>query len=222
VRLRPDETAMGRLSLPQGIWSVALEPAPPEATLAFACGGRSARHATGTAGALEVGRAGEVLLAIRLAAGTESWDLDRVVLRRLASAPAEWICDPDPDAPLAVPLADVAHPRPENGFWAEPGNLLLGEAGVRVQLPSVVRPTRIGLSLDGNDRYAVSYLRGLAVVAREEVGPRESGSGLAVWQIEVPRIVADGAGIDQIEVRPVSGDGSYSLGHLVFLSPAGR
>ena len=60
----------------------------------------------------------------------------------------------------------------------------------------------------------------LAEMTAPAVAPTPNGGGLALTTISVPRAVAEAGGVDRIDVQPVSGDGAYSLGHLVLLGPA--
>jgi hypothetical protein len=223
ARIRPEEAGVARFTLDAGIWRFTFAPMlnTSERVLGLACDGRSARHTGGAHGTLRLSQRSEVHVAVGIVGTAPTWDLDHLFLKRSPEREAEWTCEGDERVPVLAALAEVARPQPEHTFWAAPGNRLFGTAGLLVQLPGSVRLKRIGLSVDGNDRYAVRYLRRETVVGEQEVRPRIGGYGLAVWELDVPQEIAEGTGVDQIQIQPIEGDNAYSLGHLVLLDDAG-
>jgi hypothetical protein len=210
TRLHPDEPGLMRLPVDAGSWKVVL---PPGATAAFACGGVSARAQSGPPGTIYLSRPSEVQIVVGTSAAT--LDLSEVALVRAAGKEAAWSCDFAPDTPATMALADLAHRRTEGSFWAAPGNLLLGRGGLHVELPGMIKPRRLELSVDNNDRYAIVLFRRGQLVARQEFGPMPNRGGLAVVTLDLPQ-AASSEGIDGIDLVPISGDDCYSLGHLVF------
>jgi len=211
--IRPDAPVSMVVRLERGTWSLDTDPMVAETS--FACGGRSAmRLSGGFTRALDVPRPVDVRVALGVPAGAAPLLLEQVTLSRPGSPSPGWLCDDDQQSPLLVQLEQLAQPRREHGFWAAPGHILFGKAGVRVQLPGTLKPARVGLSVDGNDRYAVHYRRRDTVVAAQEITIRPGGWGLAVWDLEAPPEVTL-AGADEIDIVPLEGDQFYSLGHLV-------
>lgn len=210
--IRPDAPVSTVVRLEPGIWSLDADPMVPETS--FACGGRSAMRLLGAKRTLRVPRPANVRIALGVPADAAPLLLEQVTLSREGSPLAGWLCDDDEGNPLLVELDQLARPRREHSSWAAPGNILFGHAGVRVQLPGTLKPKRVSLSVDGNDRYAVHYRRRDTVVATQELGLRPGGYGLAVWELEPPPEVTF-AGADEIDIVPLEGDHQYSLGHLV-------
>jgi len=111
-------------------------------------------------------------------------------------------------------LADLGRSKTEGAAWDEPGNQVMSETGIVVDLGRRWDATVAEVSLDGNDTYQVAYLLGGREVAQQVVHPRLVRSmGLGVHRLVVP-VEASRKGYDEIRILPLQGDGCYSLGHL--------
>jgi hypothetical protein len=126
--------------------------------------------------------------------------------------------DAAPDA-VARPAADFAAPRAAGTAWDAPGNFVFacapGCGELRLGLPLLTRARAVEASFDNNDRYQIVFYSGRTSVARANVDARSTSPGLRVETIDVPE--AARAGFDSVAVRPLYGDGSYSVGHLRLL-----
>ena len=91
----------------------------------------------------------------------------------------------------------------------------MGKHGVSIVLEKIRYPEVVEISLDDNDRYLVSLLRGDEQVALFPVDGQARG-GMAIHRLSMPSNVR-GTGIDRLRVVPDRGDGAYSLGHLRLL-----
>jgi hypothetical protein len=117
---------------------------------------------------------------------------------------------------------ELSSPRAPGSAWDAPGNEVFrcaprcGE--LRVIFPERERATALELSLDNNDRYEVVFYRGDELLAASNVDARPVAPGLRVEQLAIPPLAAE-LGFDAIGVRPLYGDGVYSLGHLRLLAP---
>jgi hypothetical protein len=108
-------------------------------------------------------------------------------------------------------LAAIRAPRREGERWNAPGNVLLpAGATLHVALGATLSPRALEVSADWNDVYDVTLLHGDAVVGKLTAGPRASGSGLAVYRLELPA----GATLDRLDIQPRGGDGLYAVGHV--------
>jgi len=117
---------------------------------------------------------------------------------------------------LTVPLSQLSKRKEERSDWAQVSNVLFQGAGVRVVLPESSHAKAIEISVDGNDRYELLFVRGSQVEGQATIQNGRRG-GLSVERLEVPES-ARTTGFDRVEVVPGSGDGYYSVGHLLLLS----
>src|SRR4030042_2038352 len=78
-------------------------------------------------------------------------------------------------------------------------------------IPLLVHPVSIELSVDNNDTYLVKGQRAGQVVWQTELTPRQNGGGMAVHRLSVPDAIRQ-AGLESLEIRPTIGDGRFSLG----------
>jgi hypothetical protein len=127
--------------------------------------------------------------------------------------PASAHCDPAaPPSVLEVDAAQLLERAPMRGYFLQPQGLKLSRGlPVRIKLgPSEAR--RYELSVDGNDRYRLRWLRD-GVVLEERLVPDAPGPGLTLQELEVP-LTAQG-----VEVQMIDGDAVGSIGHLAPLTP---
>ncbi|MEB3357629.1 MAG: hypothetical protein VKK04_12950 [Synechococcales bacterium] len=114
-----------------------------------------------------------------------------------------------PKPPLTA--AQVAqNPKPPRTPWNDPGNWIL-----RIEQAIAFPPTTataLDASLDGNDRYQIQFLQGGQPLGEVQLGP-QPGVGLAHYRVPLPPELGDRP-FDEILIRPLEGDGLYSLGHL--------
>ncbi|MGF1499010.1 MAG: hypothetical protein ACFB8W_19610 [Elainellaceae cyanobacterium] len=111
----------------------------------------------------------------------------------------------------SIAAAAVAQtPKPAQTPWNAPGNRL-----IRVQQAIAFPPTTaaaIDISLDSNDLYQLQFLRQGQPLGEVQLGPKPGG-GLARYRVPLPPEVANRP-FDEMLIRPLEGDGFYSLGHL--------
>jgi arabinofuranosyltransferase len=121
--------------------------------------------------------------------------------------------------PPTVGYGAASAPRDQGTPWNAAGNRILRDDGIVVKLPTASRCAAAELSVDHNDDYELDFLDGRAVVSTLSV-PRKliASQGLRVDQIVVPAEAVQ-SGYDAVSVRPVAGDGRYSVGHLRLLCP---
>jgi hypothetical protein len=84
---------------------------------------------------------------------------------------------------------------------------------LRVDLGGERRSPSIEVSADHNDRYEMVFYRGGENVGRIAWGIIEGPDGLKNTQHDVPAS-AQTAGYDALGIRPLYGDGKYSVGHV--------
>jgi len=108
-------------------------------------------------------------------------------------------------------LAAYSKPVNEGTSWDRESNLLIEENHI-VEFATPALPTvrEVDVSLDNNDTYAIE-LRG-DQTRTLTLGPTPNRKGLVHYKRAVDPPVT---GVRAIRVRPLSGDGSYSLGHLI-------
>jgi len=122
---------------------------------------------------------------------------------------------------MIVSCNQVDARRPEGTFWRCDECILLTTSGVAVVLDAVSSARAIELSVDGNDRYRVTFLLGGQESSSVTIGddPTTVG-GLRVCKVPVAEATR-AVGFDEIHVRPVEGDGAYSMGHLILVEDSG-
>ncbi len=100
--------------------------------------------------------------------------------------------------------------------WEAPGNYLLTPSGIRIQLSKIRYDRKIELSSDNNDYYTILLLRNDEIIAKKIVSPPSGDHwGLFVHKIEFSKEESS-TGYDALVVLPFQGDGSYSIGHILF------
>ncbi len=108
-------------------------------------------------------------------------------------------------------LAAYSKPVNEGTPWDKESNLLIEENHI-VEFSTPARPTvrEIDVTFDNNDRYEIE-LRG-DETRKIVIGPKPKQKGLSRYVQAVDPPVT---GVHTIRVRPLSGDLSYSMGHLI-------
>ena len=116
-------------------------------------------------------------------------------------------------APRAVAAAKLGRPLAQGTPWNAPGTEQMTFGGLRIDFAERVQPAALELSVDNNDRYELTYLDGEAALSRLPFGPDSANEGLTIYRFDTPPAVRE-RGVTAVVVRPVQGDGRYSLGHL--------
>nr|VFK61431.1 MAG: hypothetical protein BECKTC1821F_GA0114240_10587 [Candidatus Kentron sp. TC] len=106
--------------------------------------------------------------------------------------------------------SDVKTIRAEGFPWNATGNIIFDSA-LDIALSNIENIKSIDVSLDNNDIYEFAGLRDDEWIFLATVGPRNT-NGLARYKITLDSPVI---GIKKIRVAAKSGDGMYSIGHLV-------
>lgn len=201
-------------TLPAGKWQLLVEPPSPEVLIGFRCDGISASNVAAVVPpAIEVdgtrpvdvvvGTLGNGVVAIRSAAFVQT----QAASHRCALASDGW---------LETTSSELSPIQSENRPWAGPTGVVFRLPGVRIRLPVLSHAAAVHLSVDNNDVYELDLIKGQESVGVLRVSPRRNGGGLAVHRLQVSAD-AKALGFDRIDVRPVDGDGSYSLGHLILI-----
>ena len=113
---------------------------------------------------------------------------------------------------LREPVANLTTPIPEKTFWNDPRARVLPADGIELSLGRVAHAKHVTISLDGNDSYRVEFRRGTEL--HGELISESQGRGmLHSRQLSTPQEAIE-QGYDRIIVRPLGGDGMYSLGYV--------
>ena len=140
---------------------------------------------------------------------------------RLAARIASMVPPPTRSHGRVIPyrLSELATVPAKGSAWNAAGNVVLrctpGCEAISVDLGTVRHSPIVEVSTDASDRYeAIFYLRD-AEVGRVGWGAFEE-SGMRTTRSVVP-LSAIGSGYDSMTIRPLYGDGSYSVGHIAFV-----
>jgi hypothetical protein len=209
----PYTAELPKFELPAGTWELSLDTNGVPSGVTFRCDGVSAAE-TGTSKlsiSLDAPRAVVVVVgaAAKGVVGIRSGTFVR------SAEPAGFRCSPPGDR-VTVPLAQLSKRKEARSDWAQVSNVLFKGAGVRVVLPQLSYANAVEISVDGNDRYQVLFVRGSQVEAQATIENGRKG-GLSVEKIDVPE-PARTTGFDRVELVPSAGDGYYSIGHLTVLA----
>lgn len=98
--------------------------------------------------------------------------------------------------------------------WDAFGNQKMDANGLVVVMEGTVSGERLELSLDHNDAYLLGYLLDGDLIAAEVANIDNSHGGMMVKNIQIPDSVRT-SGFDRLAIIPVSGDGYYSVGHVL-------
>jgi hypothetical protein len=112
-------------------------------------------------------------------------------------------------------LSDLATIVPEKTTWNKKGNTIIPDQFQLVVTvdPPVDKVGGIELTVDNNDKYQITVESGSGL-RHLVVGPHSDSkfSGVALYKPVFDKPIS---GVKKITVRPISGDASYSVGHLV-------
>jgi arabinofuranosyltransferase len=113
-------------------------------------------------------------------------------------------------------LEQLSTVRPEGLAVDAGGNHALASP-LAVAVPPRRNRRYLDVTLDSDDRYILTFLRGSRIVSTLELGPvppHRRHPGLADYTVDVPAR-ARAAAFDTIVVAPAAGDNHYALGHLL-------
>ena len=113
----------------------------------------------------------------------------------------------------AIPVvaeSDVKVIRNEGTPWNAPGNIVF-DSVLEIALTKKIDIASIDISVDNNDVYEIAGFRNREWVQLATINPTNT-SGLARHKITLKATVG---GIEKIRVEAKSGDGMFSIGHLL-------
>jgi hypothetical protein len=204
------------LRVPAGRWRVQITPADPGLALDLRCDGRSMERLQ-TADEAVFDLSEERGIGVALGPRLGAPDMRSIValefVRDSTRSPTHR-CVPA-GQPLSIDLADLAHAKPENFYWAHPENRTIDERGLRARIESARTVARIELSVDNNDVYEVRLLRNGRSLWQGRTTRERNAGGLALRRLDLPAAILTAAG-DELTVVPIEGDGWFSVGHVTF------
>jgi arabinofuranosyltransferase len=115
-----------------------------------------------------------------------------------------------------VSIDDVGTVRADETPGNAPGNRVL-TGPLAVTCPDRAGREYLDISLDSDDRYLLTFMKGPSVLASVELGPipeHRRRPGLTGYAVDIPPR-PNTEGFDTIVVAPVNGDNHYALGHLL-------
>jgi hypothetical protein len=119
-------------------------------------------------------------------------------------------------------LAEFASRRLDGSPWDAQGNVRFGCSPdctpITIDLDGVRHDSSIDISTDGNDRYEAVFGRAGVPVGRLAWGVFEGPMGMRGQRLDVPASAVQ-SGYDALTIRPLYGDGRYSMGHVLLSEP---
>jgi hypothetical protein len=120
-----------------------------------------------------------------------------------------------------VPLENVKTPVANGTTWNAPETTVFHNDHLNVTLRNVSHSGQMEISTDHNDIYELRFLNQGQVVATTTLTKRpEVEPGMITRRVAVPA-EASRIGYTKIQVKAVSGDQKYSLGHVRLLNETG-
>lgn len=194
---------LSALQVPAGRWKLRAA----NAQIGVLCEGRSVPRSAGEL-VLDVSAPARIDL---LVGAPQPVFIDQLTLER-TDEPATARCDPAtvPTA-LEIDAAQLSGRAPKQAYFLQPLGLKLTR-GLPVTITLTAGARRYELSVDGNDRYRLRFMRADGVLGVRLV-PDVAGPGLSLQQLDVPPET------ERLEVVLLEGDGVGSIGHLTPISP---
>lgn len=116
--------------------------------------------------------------------------------------------------PAHVHLQALSIPKAEGSRWNAGGNIVLDKSGVIIDLGGISTLNTLNVSLDNNDDYLLKFFHNKRSIAEHTI--RSKGirmNGMAIYDAKVPTEAVQN-GYDSLLLKPISGDGFYSIGHI--------
>jgi len=213
TRITADEPGqLDRLEVPAGTWKVTTEPPLEHLHLGFACDGVSSALLDGAPHVIRLAEKTPLDLAAGLPPGAAA-DVHRLTLVRTDEAPGASCGAKHTRHAVERRLADLSSPPAEGAYWAAPGAVRLGRAGLRVDLGGPTRIRRVELSADNNDHYEVQFFRGSRLIGKV-TAPPDPLPGLRTRKLDAIPEALTREGADTLVILGRRGDRSYSVGHV--------
>ncbi len=120
-----------------------------------------------------------------------------------------------------VDLNSLSSPVPDGTAWDDDRVETIDYDGLRISLPQPSHARRAKIVLDGNDQYAVAFVRAAELDAPGFqptpmlLPATNDARGLLAREVEIPEGTAR-AGFDVVLVVPVTGDNIFAIGGLTF------
>ena len=116
-----------------------------------------------------------------------------------------------------VKYSEIDQPKKRGTRFNAPGCLLMTPTGILIELDSVTLTRRLEISVDGNDRYQVTFIKEDAALQHVILQPpRPALPGLRIDTVDVADSTS-AQGYDRLFIKPAAGDSTYSLGHVRFI-----
>jgi arabinofuranosyltransferase len=109
-------------------------------------------------------------------------------------------------------LQSVSAVVPEGAPWNAPEARVVTDDGIEIQIGRLSHAAKVSVSLDGNDTYEMEFRKGASTLDTVPLASLDIPY-MHTRTIDVPKDVR-GEGFDNITVRPVIGDGMYSVGFV--------
>jgi arabinofuranosyltransferase len=112
-------------------------------------------------------------------------------------------------------LQSVSKVVPEGALWTGPDTRIITDDGIEIDVGRVSHAAKLSVSLDGNDSYEVEFRRRDSSLDTVPL-PSLDIPNMHTRTVEIPKGMRS-EGFDHITIRPVIGDGMYSVGYLRLL-----
>ncbi len=118
-------------------------------------------------------------------------------------------------SPREISLSDINKHDATGARWNNTGHIIFDKAGVSITLPEISHARYLEITTDNNDSYLIKLLSSKLTLYSTPVSPPlKKKRGMIFHRITIPSF-AGIKGFGQITITPISGDGRYSVGHIV-------
>jgi len=112
-------------------------------------------------------------------------------------------------------LQSISRVVAEGAPWNAPDTRMISDDGIEIEIGRVSHAAKLSISLDGNDTYEVEFRNAGSSLDTVPL-PSLDIAAMHTRSIDIPKDVRS-EGFDHVIVRPVVGDGMYSVGYLRLL-----
>ena len=140
------------------------------------------------------------------------------VLKKIGGTDAFDVYKMIPDnKEIKISSTELPRNTKKGSSWNADGNIVMGKKGVKVTFASPISSSKMKIALDSSDKYKIVFYSRKKKLDSIILRSHPKSRGMFIHLINIPSKVT-GNTFDMIEIIPVAGDSSYSLGNIKILN----